>query len=941
MSNTPFYYAKKNHRYSKPIDVNKVEADTALYLPLVIDTEYVTRSYPYSGKYGGVDFTLTVQVKGIETMPQIFLHKEAFGAARQDLNKLTINIPLFTSEFVVIEYLRELNIISETVKPHPCNQYIYIDIYGHFLVADCYRIVNGTVKDRFLEATANKNEDDGCLLMERRLKAFTKVSPKRRIPYIALPIALRLFENDYNVMVGFTDTCAIQGAISLQNFLDNVGISVTNKKIVKESEKSNMLEVLINDPSRFIKYATSDLLVYKALLNQENLIKDIYNKLGLSKLYKRTGLTIGTTVAELFTAALQNELGINKRAMNAHLNKGSTANLLGNKNRTSIYLSKTSGGRCFNNKPLHTASRGIFVRVDIKSCYGNSLQAQEYPVGLPVIIEYNKSAKNNQYMSLRQTLSLIRDDLVDGLWYFRVSTDPGYLLEHKNDWFMSWYPSKDMSNFGKTDTDYEDFDNLYKQESTKHHSREVHLAPFTYADLEWLEHVCKPIQRNEYLDRLKVIAGVYYPKSTRVDNFSDYEEKVNVHGAVNTWDVKYNNTQLEVCTTSRENHTWFSLNIDKLILGRLMHLRGQYPKDDPQTRAMNKLIKLLINTVYGVLVSPKFPISKYVVGNNVTARARAMAWYLEKTLDSTQTITDSVTIDIQKIVHAKNERKVSAVSLYDIEHSRKSRIISLKPLGGINYKARLVHDTNSGKLSFIELDNATISKMINEHLRKTLPDLKIIKLFDVEVEDIFTELATLGKANFQTRNPNNDTNIKMRGHKNQDYIIPSGNKMVNYNPVRNLFEAINEKPSEIPRIKPVVASQILKTKQYQHNLDKYSRNYIYPGQTIQSIKKIRELSISQFQFESEAQESSWKREEAQLYKKYNQGYEMFFMKGEKLDIQRAIFVIGMAIQAGKRSYRATLTKSEKASIHRKYCEDPRTNDVNELQSNINETLYNL
>lgn len=96
----------------------------------------------------------------------------------------------------------------------------------------------------------------------------------------------------------------------------------------------------------------------------------------------------------------------------------------------------------------------------MKSCYGNSLQAQEYPIGLPVIIEYNKSAKNNQFMSLREILSLIRHDLVDGLWYFRVSTDPGYLLNQKNDCFMSWHPLKDISNVGKSDTDYEDFDKM-------------------------------------------------------------------------------------------------------------------------------------------------------------------------------------------------------------------------------------------------------------------------------------------------------------------------------------------------------------------------------------------------------------------------------------------------------------------------------------------------
>ena len=70
----------------------------------------------------------------------------------------------------------------------------------------------------------------------------------------------------------------------------------------------------------------------------------------------------------------------------------------------------------------------------------------------------------------------------------------------------------------------------------------------------------------------------------------------------------------------------------------------------------------------------------------------------------------------------------------------------------------------------------------------------------------------------------------MRGYKNQDYIIPSdNNKLVHYNPVKNLFEAINENPSDIPRIKPVVDSRILKTKQYLQDLGKYNRNCIHPG----------------------------------------------------------------------------------------------------------------
>lgn len=81
--------------------------------------------YHILGKYGGPDFTLTVQVKGIDTKPLIFLHKEAFAIAIQDQVKLTINIPLFWSEFIAIDYLNELKIASKTVKPHPDNQSIY------------------------------------------------------------------------------------------------------------------------------------------------------------------------------------------------------------------------------------------------------------------------------------------------------------------------------------------------------------------------------------------------------------------------------------------------------------------------------------------------------------------------------------------------------------------------------------------------------------------------------------------------------------------------------------------------------------------------------------------------------------------------------------------------------------------------------------------------
>lgn len=75
--------------------------------------------------------------------------------------------------------------------------------------------------------------------------------------------------------MGFADTCATQGAISLRDFFENAGIPIISRYLLKESEKSKMLDVLIEDPPRSIKYAMNDLVVYDALLSQDHLVQDI------------------------------------------------------------------------------------------------------------------------------------------------------------------------------------------------------------------------------------------------------------------------------------------------------------------------------------------------------------------------------------------------------------------------------------------------------------------------------------------------------------------------------------------------------------------------------------------------------------------------------------------------------------------------------------------
>jgi hypothetical protein len=61
-------------------------------------------------------------------------------------------------------------------------------------------------------------------------------------------------------------------------------------------------------------------------------------------------------------------------------------------------------------------------------------------------------------------------------------------------------------------------------------------------------------------------------------------------------------------------------------------LEERYNKSIEAKRSMNMFIILNINTIYENVVNPFFNIGKTIVGNKITARARSMAWYMEKVI---------------------------------------------------------------------------------------------------------------------------------------------------------------------------------------------------------------------------------------------------------------------------------------------------------------------
>ena len=104
---------------------------------------------------------------------------------------------------------------------------------------------------------------------------------------------------------------------------------------------------------------------------------------------------------------------------------------------------------------------------------------------------------------------------------------------------------------------------------------------------------------------------------------------------------------------------------------------GKHPKDE--------LAKLCGNTVYGDLVSRFFPLSNPLVGNNITARVRAIIWYFEKSCRAWNSITDGGLFDLNEVHVIKGRNKLTEQNTVFAPTTGTKALssagIQLKPLG--------------------------------------------------------------------------------------------------------------------------------------------------------------------------------------------------------------------------------------------------------------------
>jgi hypothetical protein len=298
---------------------------------------------------------------------------------------------------------------------------------------------------------------------------------------------------------------------------------------------------------------------------------------------------------------------------------------------SACHLALVQGGRCNNELPFSCAT-GPGADIDVVGCYGEALGEMTFPVGVPSVWSFTSV---DSQPTLGHWLALHEHDLVDGLWVAAVHGR----LPFSQDLLYSKLCkpgniARAVETEGREDRNIPaDFAML---------RREVVNAIITADVLKTLRAVCT---NSEWaaLKELKVTAAAAYRARDRVED-------------VPTWiDTVLGNRKLAQPVTipdspkDRRPRTWVGLNlggfVGKLVrrpkeAKRLAQDESLPPQERERYSGLGGVLKLLVNTTYGVLASRFFNVGNTVVANNITARARVGVWMVAKALGLRQTITD-------------------------------------------------------------------------------------------------------------------------------------------------------------------------------------------------------------------------------------------------------------------------------------------------------------
>ena len=668
-----------------------------LIVPLNVDTEFYNPIWGTDYFRQNPSSTLTVQIRSIDdSLGTIYSHKD---------NKYIARHSLVTSDFVCSQYLEEqgfkIFLDNRRYRAYDLRKLpkFIFHLYAHFACADLIRLFDNQLLQVIRDCIVTPKAKGLGITQERRLRTYTHYG-KRPLPYLILPFVIKYNDEDYQLCIEVRDTIGIAGNISYADLGKLTNVNLPYKNLLLKQDLKNMKSTYLNKQEEYDLYALGDLKVTDMCQGFNKLYKNLLAKLDLPE--KNCKLTMGGSVAQILKLSLIKYIGDAKK-FDILTKHGNPKYILENYKTTRLIMCKVDGGRCFNNRPTDTVihketikdidtlikNKSALIDIDIDGAYGTGLLHQHYPFGTPKSFNHSLDT-NNKYLTLREFFKKYKRELKPRLWCMRVSTIKQ--LKYSQDLISSWVIPLDKVSQYFNNSENEDILTT-KEGYVKVFENEIIFGVITSDILEWIDNICSQRQRKELYDNLAVINCYWYDATQECTNINEVIEALENDKYLSTSEYEENRLN----TIEEKSHKWCSVSLGDLFLKDLIIKRKEYPKGTSE----NTFYKLIINTVYGVIVSRYFSVGNLVVGNNITAKCRCMAWYLEKGLNAFQTITDGCTFELDNVNYPVEKRKLTANNLvrtYD-KQTRETQAVD-KPLKINKY-------ITFKKENFIKWDNIT------------------------------------------------------------------------------------------------------------------------------------------------------------------------------------------------------------------------------------------
>ena len=745
-------------------------ANLMITLKVAVDTEF----QPITDN---PTLPISIQLKSEYGVEKFFLHPDT------PIPELYRKHPVFTSPFALIDYFllecRERPSGKRVANTLKLEIYIFFSFKDlEFLFADreFYRqnILPNLQRNRRISNVSH-------IILPWDVKG---INPKTgKVEWQRLSLVIK-------------DISAMQGTASLKSYSENVGIVMPNKGSYSAKEKGIMMQNYLDDPMKFQEYALGD----THLIEVENQTIRFYNMIaeliGIEK-REKIGMSTGKIVATILTSWLAKQVGVSdKDFWNITATAGSEgitslSRLV--KNKALVYLAMVDGGRAvkervepktaeivfglsgkpqnvFNPKLRKGRISGYLNDIDISSCYGSGLRNQKFAIGSPTII--------SEPMSLGDFLKKYESQLIPGLWYARISWDKAPfnqdLLISKMD--------KQFTNWDMGVSDDEDGVKVYDA-SMVLTTRDVSHAALNHDLLQCL----KPKQyggcsSNDEWGWLK--------KNATIETAAIYMRKHKV-GEVTPKMLKGLELSNKRDVLVEGSKNWVEVDLTALMK-TLISERKKAQKDHGKKSPLDVFLKLIINTIYGVTASEFFSeegtgVSNAVVGNNITARARALSWLMAKGLHSHLTVTDGGVFDVNKVLSfgKMSLHLLEGLCRDEFTDSHRNIWVSTVPLFG------------NEVLSDKEMSEKfpTVDQKAWEHLRNQFPGIDILKesQFSFESKNWYKGLTIHSKVDYRLTEKNGvvgDNTIALRGMV-KVWDEEKGEKVIN--PVaEELFDALED-----------------------------------------------------------------------------------------------------------------------------------------------------